>query len=58
MRIFEKNYSHQKMRNKISHKPVHVKNEARLVDFGRKSIGGHARYGPYPSGQLNQNKIV
>ena len=44
MRIFEKNYSHQKMRNKISHKPVHVKNEARLVDFGRKSIGGHARY--------------
>ena len=30
------------MRNKISHKPVHVKNEARLVDFGRKSIGGHA----------------
>ena len=44
MRIFEKNYSHQKMRNKISHKAVHVKNEARLVDFGRKSIGGHATY--------------
>ena len=46
MRIFEKNYSHQKMRNKISHKPVHVKNEARLVDFGRKSIGGHATHTP------------
>jgi hypothetical protein len=42
MLIFEEKYSHQKMRKKISHTPVHVKNEARVVDFGRKSFGGHA----------------
>ena len=49
---FSKKYWYQKTRHKISHNPVYLYNPPLVVDFRRKSIGGHATHHPVICKQL------